>query len=81
MTTNCKYGLLKALEDVGDYLLPEKTLFAEVNIRCAIPVSWTDFRKLLEDYESKRRIVSQQTEDGPKWKITDNGRARLAEMT
>ena len=80
MIGNCKIALLQALADVGEYLQPERTLFAEVNIRCAGPVTHTEFRQMLSEAEQKRRIVSVQGEDGLKWKITDNGRARLAEL-
>jgi hypothetical protein len=31
--------------------------------------------------EEKRRILCIDGEDGKKWKITDNGKARLAELT
>lgn len=80
MTPKCQIALLQSLADVGEYLIPEKTLFADVNIRCAMPVTHTEFRQMLSDAEQKRRILSVQSEDGLKWKITDNGRARLAEL-
>lgn len=80
MTTNCKLALLQALADVGDYMLPERTLFADMNIRCANPVTLTEFRQMLQEAEAQRRVISVRSEDGLKWKITDNGRARLAEL-
>lgn len=80
MTSSACLALLQALADVGDYLLPEKTLFADVNIRVAKPITHTDFRALLAECEEKRRIISVPGEDGVKWKITDNGRARLREL-
>lgn len=80
MISNCNIALLQALADVGQYLLPERTLFADVNNRCATPVTHTQFRQMLAEEEGKRRVVSVQGEDGLKWKITDNGRARLMEL-
>jgi hypothetical protein len=79
MTSNCKFALLQTLADVGG-LMPEKALFAEVNIRCAHPVTWTDFRQMLAEACEKRRVLSVAGEDGVKWKITDDGLGRLAEL-
>lgn len=81
MTSNVTIALLQALADVGNFLLPEKTLFADVGIRLSKPLSHTEFRQLLASQEEQRRIVCVDSkEDGRKWKITDNGRARLAEL-
>ena len=80
MTTNTKLALLRALDAIGTYVMPEQTLFADVNLRLAQPITITEFRQLLHDAEEKRQIASINTEDGRKWKITDNGRGRLAEL-
>jgi hypothetical protein len=82
MTNNARVAILSALKDVGNYLLPQTTLFADVSIRLGQPITHTEFRELLCDAEAKGRVVSVRDEDGTlKWKITDNGRARLAELT
>jgi len=61
-------------------MIPEDSLFADANIRMSVPLSYTDFRQLLTDLEQKRRAVCIDSEDGRKWKITDEGKARLAEL-
>jgi hypothetical protein len=78
--TAAKTALLHALNNIGSYVMPEQTLFAELNLRLSEPLTLTDFRQLLQESEEKRRIASVNTEDGRKWKITDNGRGRLAEL-
>ena len=81
MIGNFKIAVLQTLAASGDYLSPQNTLYMEANLRLAKQMSWTEFLQILADFEQKRRVVSQRDEDGNlKWKITDNGRARLAEL-
>jgi hypothetical protein len=73
--------VLLALRDTYPFLLPETSLFADMSNRLATPVTFTEFRQALSDLEAQRRVVSQRDEDqNLKWKITDNGLARLAEL-
>jgi len=81
MTANQLCALLSALDAVGDYLLPKDTLFADVNLRLSTRITPTEFESLLRDQEERHRIISQRDEFSKlKYKITDNGRARLAEL-
>jgi hypothetical protein len=81
MTANHLAALLQSLDAVGDYLLPHDTLFADMNLRLSIRLTPTEFEKLLTEQEKKHRIISQRDEfQNVKYKITDNGRARLAEL-
>ncbi len=81
MTTNHALALLEALGDASPYLVPERTLFADLCNRLARPPTRTEFSALLADQEGRKRILSQRNEEGElKWKITDNGLARLAEL-
>lgn len=81
MTANNLCALLSALDAVGDYLLPKETLFADINLRLSSRITPTEFDGLLREQEEKQRIISQRDEfQKLKYKITDNGRARLAEL-
>ena len=81
MTTNHALALLQALADSSPYLVPERTLYADVCNRLALAPTRTEFSALLADQEGRKRILSQRSEDGDlKWKITDNGHARLVEL-
>ena len=76
MTNNPEKALLDSLNDAAPFLLPERTLFAEVCNRLYTPVSYDEFRALLILHKQKDRIESIATEDGPKWQICDAGHAR-----
>lgn len=81
MTNNHLIALLQALMDCEPYLLPERTLEADLNNRLARPITTTEFRALLGEEEGKRRVLSVRSTDGDlKWKITDLGAARLREL-
>ncbi len=74
-------ALLQALNAVGNFLLPRDTLFADLNLRLSMRLTPTEFETLLRDQEEKGRIISVRDEfDKLKYKITDNGRACLAEL-
>jgi uncharacterized protein YpbB len=81
MTSSKKqFAILEALRSAEPYMVPDASLFGDANIWSSIPLSYTEFRKLLTELEEKRRVVCIDNEDGKKWKITDAGRARLAEL-
>ena len=80
MTNDENLALLKALCDAAPFLLPERTLFAEVNIRLFTVITYDAFRELLRRHKEKRRIACVDSEDGLKWKLTDDGFARLQEL-
>ncbi len=80
MTANKQLAALKALDSLGPYTLPENALFSDVHAWLSGPISYTEFRKVLTDLEHKRLAVCIDGEDGQRWKITDNGKARLAEL-
>ncbi len=74
-------ALFSSLDSAGGYLLPEKVLFADMNALLSTCITSTECRQLLHEQELKQQIVSQRDEFNTlKWKITDNGRARLAEL-
>ena len=74
-------AVLQSLADCAPFLMPERSLFADTSNRLPQPVTLTEFRTALHDLESKRRILSQRDEEqNLKWKITDNGSAKLAEL-
>jgi hypothetical protein len=78
---NVCIAILQSLDDCAPFLMPERSLFADTSNRLPEPITLTEFRTALQDLESKRRILSQRDEDrNLKWKITDNGQARLAEL-
>jgi len=63
----------------GECLTPEPSLYSFVNLMADEPLSLTEFRGRLNALEEKRQAVSARHEGILKWKITANGRARLAE--
>ena len=81
---NIERAILVALDRMagpsGHYSEPELSLLADV---CAIlnePVTLTPLRRACASLETKRQVVSVPSEDkGTMWKITADGRARLAE--
>lgn len=78
---NLQRAILCALKDAHPFLLPQKTLFAEANLRASEPVSKIEFEAKLRELEGQKRIICVKDEDdAPKWKITDNGLARIMEI-
>ena len=81
---NLQRAILTALDRVcgatTHFALPEATLQADVNMQLAQPVTLSELRHDLASLEGKSQVVSVRDEDkGLMWKITTNGRARLAE--
>ena len=81
MTSSKKeFAILEALRSAEPYMVPDASIFGDANIRSSVPLSYTEFRRLLTDLEEQRRVVCVDGEDGRKWKITDDGKARLTEL-
>ena len=83
MTPAARIALLTTLRAVHPYLLPEDTLLTETNLRLARPqqISGTEFAELLRELESEHAILSQRDQFRRlRWKITDDGLARLSEL-
>ena len=79
---NLERTILEQLDLGGDYLQPQRGLIARVNL--ALPVgqnpTLAEVERALQSLEGKRQVTGQNSEDrGRLWKITANGRARLAE--
>lgn len=76
-----KRAILAALHDTHPFLLPETSLFADMNLRLSESVSKIEFASALRELNGQKRVLCIKDEDEqPKWKITDNGKARLAEL-
>lgn len=77
-----RWAILMALNDSTPYLVPEQSLFADAGLRMSEPVTKIEFEAALRELKAQRRILCIEGEEGhrPKWKITDNGQARLAEL-
>ena len=81
-------GILADLGDSHPFLIPEQSLFAGVNLRLPEAVTKIEFQAALRELEGQKRILGiPQEEEDPithrphmKWRITDNGLARLAEL-
>jgi hypothetical protein len=72
--------ILKALNDCGGYLMPEKALMNEV--RLAMPkMLVSEFTLEIRWLEEKGLIVGTRPELGgaPKWRISESGKVTLAE--
>jgi hypothetical protein len=82
MTKSREFALLSALNDCSPYGERKDALFADINIRLSRNhvITPGDFKELLQDAESKCRIVSITGEDGVIIKITDDGKLRLADF-
>ena len=72
--------ILTALSQCGGYMVPENTLFIQVNITAAPPVLKVEFSSALKWLEAESMVVGVRPDLGgaPKWKITPEGRAALA---
>ena len=76
-----RFAILSTLKDSVGFLTPESSLFAWVNLKLPEPITTIEFASALRELESLKRILCQPDEDRQnKWKITDNGLARLQEL-
>ena len=72
--------ILEVLALCDPYLLPERSLMSDVNLMRPEPALESEMREALASLERKRQIVGIRNEDrGVQWKITGNGKARMAE--
>lgn len=84
MRTQRQFKIHRALLDAlaaisGGYLLPEDILRADAS-RLVVPApSTAEIDEELRRADRERRVTGIESETGMKWKITDVGRAWLAE--
>lgn len=71
--------ILQELAQTAEFLMPESSLHTFVNLRLPQPLTGTELSAALRSLESKLQVISVRHEDQLKWKITANGKARLAE--
>lgn len=73
-------ALIEVLLNIGDFLLPESTLRAEVSLLIPhIKPATSEIDSALRHADTTRRIIGIPTETGTKYKLTDTGRAYAAE--
>ncbi len=73
-------ALLEALDEM-DGLAVETIVHAEVNLRVKPNALLMEFERALNFAQGRRWVLGVRPEVGDaKWKITDEGRAALAEM-
>ena len=80
MTNDENFALLDALADCHPWMQLERTLFADTNNRLKSVISMDAFKKLLRTMIEKGRAQMVTTEDGNKYKITDEGLLRWTEL-
>ena len=80
MTNNEELALFQALGALAPYLIRERALFADVNTRLYTTVSYDAFRALLIRQKERGRVDVVESEDGPKWSITDAGWLRFNQI-
>jgi hypothetical protein len=71
--------LIRVLLNLGDYLLPEKSLAAEIELSTHPRPTASEIAEAIRHADSRQRIVSIRSETGLKWKLTELGRAWVAE--
>jgi len=77
---NVRLGILKLLDESGDYMFPEPQLYTQTCIAVAPPPIRSEFDNSIRAMESRRWITGVRDEfDDVKWRITDLGRSILAE--
>ena len=76
---NIERHILKCLVDCGGFLLPESTLHAELNIQLPQPLTLSDLKAHLAALEARHQVTGITTDDGIRWKIAPEGKARLAQ--
>ena len=80
MHHNEELALYEALRDSAPLVIPERSLFADLNIRLLSPITYAAFRGLLAKAKERNRALCVPGEDGMKWLITDDGWARLRQL-
>jgi predicted transcriptional regulator with HTH domain len=72
-------ALLEVLMDVSPRLMPELAALGEVRLAVVPEPTLTDVVGCLVGLERRGQAVGVTTDDGRRWGITAQGRARLAE--
>lgn len=76
---NLQLEILMVLRDAGEHLLPQTTLVSNLRLRDR-KESAAQIEGDLRALEARKQIVGAHNQDtGNKWKISDEGRVRLAE--
>lgn len=77
---NLRLDILRALKNYEGYLTPEPSLLNELRMTCVPPPTVAEFSQAMEFLELRILITSVRPDlGGPlKWRITDAGRAELA---
>ncbi|MGC8829644.1 MAG: hypothetical protein ACP5TE_07690 [Verrucomicrobiia bacterium] len=71
-------SILVVLNNVYPLLLPEQSLYIDVNCLLEKPATMTQIREELSKLEACRFVAGLRASDGVlKWRLTDNGRAEL----
>jgi len=75
------HAILHSLDRVQPLMLPETTLFVEVNLLLPSPVTRTTLRATLSQMEDHRWLtgIHDDLTGETRWKISPMGRATLAE--
>lgn len=78
-----EHAILLSLDRVHPLLLPEQTLFIDVNLLLPQPATRTEFQNALAFADDHRWITGHMDELSRerRWKITAAGRATLAERS
>ncbi|HEY0966944.1 MAG TPA: hypothetical protein VGD88_06115 [Opitutaceae bacterium] len=72
-------ALVRILAALGDLLMPEDILRAEIGLHVVPAPTKTEIDEALRQADLQNRLVSIQGETGLKWKLSENGRAWHAE--
>ena len=72
-------ALARILEDASPYLMPEQALREEIASRVTPRPTTTELDDALRHADAERRLTSLAADTGPKHKLSDIGRAWLAE--
>ncbi len=72
-------ALAEVLKDLGDYLLPDRTLRQEIALRAHPRATETEAAETIAHFDGAGRLTSVQSDAGPKWKLNDAGKAWASE--
>jgi hypothetical protein len=73
-------AVARVLSQIGDYLLPQESLIDEVSLLIMAPrPTRAEIEDSIRHHEANGRITGVHGETGPKWKLSDTGRAWWAE--
>ena len=73
--------ILTILSQIGDYLMPDKALYNEVRLTVRPVPTRAEFETEMQRLDSEGLVIGVTNEltAARKWKISDKGRAELAE--